>query len=405
MPKNKKINAIKMGNTVNLSIDGKLYKKVFNSIEESNALYKAILVAKENPTDENIKKIRMYLNEKLRKALIVGVETDIETGEAFLDGFNTPIPESLLDIMIEYHNNGFPLDAIVNFWKLLMINPDTRIRTSLFDFIKKHDFVLTDNGYMIVYKAVYKKESDNHTTSDNSQYFEFISNKWLHVKKTWKCNPNKYAVYMNNSDGTYDITKVTTAETWNEKEKDIEILGKLGDLYSALILEENNTPDESSAIPMYTDMYTREMSITIGNPVLMDRKDCDSDPAIDCSYGLHVGATNYVSKFANSNSIILACYVNPANVVAVPNYDNSKMRVTEYFPFAVASYENNEIDIVEQKYFEDDYCQYELDELEEMVAKVKANELPIPKAIHAKDEDRPMSELLKIIETRILDLV
>jgi hypothetical protein len=147
------------------------------------------------------------------------------------------------------------------------------------------------------------------------------------------------------------------------------------------------------------------MTIELGKPVRMERKECDSDPAIDCSYGLHVGATAYVERFANrGESVILACLVNPANVVAVPNYDHSKMRVAEYFPFAFATYENGKIDIVEQKYFEEDYCEYEAEELEQQIAKVKAEEKPIETAINAEEEERPMSELMKILETRLFDI-
>ena len=80
------------------------------------------------------------------------------------------------------------------------------------------------------------------------------------------------------------------------------------------------------------------------------------------------------------------------------------MRVTEYFPYAIATYENNRIEIVEDKYFEDDYCTYEQQALEEMVEKIKANELPIETAKKAEQESRPMSELLKILENRLFDL-
>lgn len=396
------INAIKNGNVVNISIDGKLQKKNCGSPQEADELYRQILKAKADPSDANVKAIRCYLNEKLRIALIAGLESDPDSGEIYLAGFNTPLPNTLVDVIKEYHENEYPLDAIINFWKLLMINPDVRVRKSLFDFITTHDFVLTDNGYMVVYKAVYRK--DNGKEKKNVTLSEFITNQWLHVKKDWKCAPNKYVVfqYLDETD-KYGITKAETAEGWDEKDKQVKVLGKLGDMYAQIIASENN--EAADDVPVYTDMHTRKMTIVLGKPVQMERKDCDSDPAQDCSYGLHCGATKYVERFANSStSVILACLVNPANVVAVPNYDHSKMRVSEYFPFAYATYENGKIDIVEQKYFETDYNNYEIEELEKMVAKVKANELPIETAIKAEAEVRPMSELIKILETRMFDL-
>ena len=96
------------------------------------------------------------------------------------------------------------------------------------------------------------------------------------------------------------------------------------------------------------------MVINLGEVVWQERDLCDADPRNSCSNGLHVGATDYVQRFANGSSLILVCYVNPANVVAVPNHDHSKMRVSEYFPFAVAKFEDRKIDIIEQSYFESD---------------------------------------------------
>jgi len=409
----KNINAIKTGNVVNLSIDGKLHKKNCGSPEEANELFKLVLIAKENPTDENIKKVRSYLNEKTRIAMMAGLEADSESGEVYLAGFNTPLPMVLIDTIKEYHENGYPLDAIINFWKLLMINPDVRVRTSLFDFITAHDFVLTDKGYMVVYKAVYRKNGEE---KDNT-FEEFVTNQALHVKKDWKCSPNKYVVYkdfqktyaedgeiddMDFEDFTYQITKIETAENWNEKEKGVEILGKLGELFSAIVNSEDKESTEATA--KYTDMYSQTMNIELGVPVHMERKECNGSPDEDCSFGLHVGCTSYVSSYADSGSVILVCLVNPANVISVPKSECTKMRVNSYFPYGMATYTDGKIDIIELPYYEDDYCAYEIEELEKQIALIKANELPIETAINAEEETRPMTELMKMIESRIVDL-
>jgi len=404
----KNIQGVKIGNTVSLSIDGKLHKKLCTDPKEADELFKAVIKAKEDPSDANVKALRILINERTRKIIEAGLEADIETGEAYLAGFNTPIPDTLLAVIKDYHENGYPLDAVINFWKLLMINPDTRVRTSLFDFITAHDFVLTDKGYMVVYKAVYYKGEEEGSYIDkpvDATLAEFVSNQYLHIKSKWKCSPNKYVAYKN-AEGVLAITKLETAEGWNEKNEGIEVLGKVGDLYAALVLADNKQADVEAVVkPIeYTDMHTRKMSIVLGVPTKQARKQCDADPAKDCSNGLHVGATKYVERFANKECAILACLVNPANVVAVPNYDHSKMRVDEYFPFAVATYTDGKIDIVEQKYFEEDYCTYEVAELEKQIAAVQAGELPIGKAINSKAEMRPMKELLLMLETRIFDI-
>jgi hypothetical protein len=392
----KKVEGIKMGNVVNVSLNGKLHKKNCGSPLEADELFRLVLKAKDDPSDENIKAIKSYLNENVRVAMLAGLENDPDTGEVFLAGFNTPIPTKLVEIIREYHENGYPMAAIINFWKLLMINPDVRVRKSLFDFIGKHDFVLTDSGYMVVYKAVYDFPNEQ-----KSVLGEFISNQYLHVKKDWSCSPNKYTVYKDGETGGLAITKTKTTDGWNLDELNVEILGKLGDVYNNMF---DNGEAENANVPVYTDMHTRTMRIVLGAPTIMERKSCDSDPAKDCSYGLHVGATKYVEKFASDSSTILACYVNPANVVAVPEYDHSKMRVSEYFPFAVATYINKKIDIVEQAYFESDYQSHEEAEVVKLIAKVKKSEKPIERAINAEEEQRPMFELMKILETRLLDL-
>ena len=400
----KKINVIKIGNMVKISLGGKLFNKNCGTSLEADELFRLTLKAKEDPTEENMLAVRGFINEKTRVAIMAGLEHDPETGNVFLAGFNTPIPDTLVEIIKEYHENDYPMDAIINFWKLLMLNPDPRIRTVLFDFITSHDFVLTDEGYMVVYKAVYDVEIEEPV---DTSFSEFVSNRYLHVKKEWKCSPNKYVVYKD-SEGEFAITKTKTAENWDVTKKGVEILGKLGELFDAIFNSEVEKDEENDvAVPMYTDMYSKKMEIKLGVPVQLTRPECDANFRVDCSNGLHVGATNYVEKFANWHSdkkSILVCYVNPMNVVAVPQSDHSKMRVCEYFPFAIASWDGKNIDVIEQKYFESDYTEFEAKELEALVTKVRANELPIEQAMNAEDEKRPMSELMKIIESRLIDI-
>jgi len=395
------INVIKIGNCVKISINGKLHQKNYGNASEANNLFTLCLKAKEDPTDKNILNIRAYLNERTRVAMMAGLEHDPETSEVFMAGFNTPVPDTLVEIIKEYHENNYPMDAIINFWKLLMLNPDVRVRTVLFDFISTHDFVLTDKGYMVVYKAVNTVEKDDVDTS----FAEFVSNRYLHIKKIWKEKPKNYVVYRDNND-ELQITNLKTAAKWNETQKDIEFLGNLADLFDAIYnTKEEEEETEDANVPVFTDMHTRKMRIALGEPVKQDRKECDADFRKDCSNGLHVGATRYVESFANNNNTVLVCYVNPANVVAVPDYDHSKMRVSEYFPFAIATYDDGKIDVIEQAFFESDYCEYELEELEKQVKAIQVDELPIEKAQNAEPEVRPMSELLKIIELRLIDIV
>jgi hypothetical protein len=245
---------------------------------------------------------------------------------------------------------------------------------------------------MIVYKAV------DYRNVQKDELSEFISNRHLYVKKTLKEAPKKHVIYKSLTDGEYHLTKVKTFAKWNVVEKNIEYVGNLNEMYNNL---EKYCADADAP---YTDWYSKTFKIKVGEAVKMLRTDCDADPMQSCSYGLHVGATKYVSRFGHSGGAVLVCYVNPANVVAVPDYDHSKMRVTEFFPFAVATYDGTTIDIVEQKYLESDYKTIEKEELEAMVEKVKAKELPLETAKKAEAETRSFTELQKIIENRLIDL-
>lgn len=387
------ISATKIGNTVNLSINGKLYKKSCSTADESKKLYQLIIDTKDDLTDDNLNKIYGYLNEKTRIAMECGLETDPASGRVYLGKFNTPVPLTLIEVIKDYHDNGYDLNPIINFWTLLMINEDVRIRNTLFDFIKTHDFVITDNGYMVAYKAVYYKERDVNSLS------EFITNQYLHIKKDWKCSANKYMIYRLLEDDSLHITKKTTAKKWDEEERNVTLLGLVGDMFNDIdkYIENDKT--------VYTDMHTRTMDIQLGVPVKQARKHCDANPAIDCSNGLHVGATKYVSRFGNKNGAVLVCLINPANVVAVPEYDHSKMRVDEYYPMAIADYDGNTIDIIEQKYFESDYTQYEEKDLALMIENVLNNESPkLDTPMNAVEDTRDLNELQKIIEKRMVDI-
>lgn len=401
MKKNNEINVIKVGNVINLSINGKLYTKNCGSTIDANNLFFLTLKAKENPTEQNIANIRTYLNEKLRIAFLTGLENDPDTGQVYMAGFNTPIPDTLVEVLKDYHENGYPITAIKNFWTNLMLNPDTRVRTDLFDFIMTHDFVLTDKGYMVVYKAVNEKKEEGVDTS----FAEYVNRMVLKVKK-WSKNPNKYVVYRTLETEELDITKKKTAARWDEKKKGIEFLGNLAELHDAIYNVEQE--QKTNGVPVFESITNMgpKMRIELGVPVQLTRKDCDADYRVDCSNGLHVGATKYVERFGGSSKRVLVCYVNPANVVAVPQYDHSKMRVCEYFPFAIADYDNNKIDVIEQSYFESDYCEYEAKELEKQVALIQADEEPIEygTAQNAEPETRPMSELKKIIQSRMIDI-
>lgn len=81
----------------------------------------------------------------------------------------------------------------------------------------------------------------------------------------------------------------------------------------------------------YMDFHTGTILNKVGTCVEVERNTVDDDYSVDCSYGLHVGTRDYVKNFnACANSRVLLVKVNPADVVSVPKYDSTKMRVCKY---------------------------------------------------------------------------
>ena len=386
------INANVIGTVVNVYLNGVLHSKDCGTIETANAMFKQILEAKTNPTQDAIDGVLGFLNKNIRIARKGGLVFEPETGNMFLEGFNTPIPDLMVETMENYIENDFPMEAITNFWTLLMANPDKRVRESLFKFIQTHDFSITDKGYMIVYKSVDIKQENEFDLPS------FVSNRYLHVKLKWFTSPKKYIVYKDTETGELFITKKSTFVKWDLNEKGIEEVGNLSDLQSKL----DELIDDKTTI--FTDHHTKTMNIQLGVPVIKERVNCDSNPSRDCSNGLHVGATKYVTNFGGSNSPVLVCLVNPMNVVAVPDYDHSKMRVSEYFPYALASRdEDGTIDIIEQPFYEEDYTSIEMSALDKLLVAVRAEER-LEVDVEEAEDNRELDELQKILETRVVEL-
>jgi len=75
--------------------------------------------------------------------------------------------------------------------------------------------------------------------------------------------------------------------------------------------------------------------------------------------------------------------VNPSKVVAVPQYNQNKMRVCEYLPIGEVEYgTDGKIVEIDSSLFEHDYCDYDIKVIDDMITKsgysfeeLKKNEL------------------------------
>jgi hypothetical protein len=78
----------------------------------------------------------------------------------------------------------------------------------------------------------------------------------------------------------------------------------------------------------YVDPHTKKVRQRLGSFVQMDEKLVDRNRATECSVGLHVGRQDYVASFSGNNLFIVK--IAPEDVIAVPLYEASKMRVCGY---------------------------------------------------------------------------
>jgi len=214
----------------------------------------------------------------------------------YLKGTSDPIPEFLAKKLLEYIDKGLNVEALVNFWKNTLLNPDKGVRQQLFGFLEHNGHPITDKGYFLAYKAV-------------------------KVARKYDAETGEEVVSIRYDENTGERIEETLNQSMTFK------------------------PYHSGA---------HGMTVKVGEPITMPREECDSDPEVTCSAGLHVGSMEYVHDFGYSGGVILEVLVSPRNVVAVPtDYNNTKMRTCEYYPIAITNGENDAI------YLESDYASFD----------------------------------------------
>lgn len=257
---------------------------------------------------------------------------EVKKAQAFYTGSDIPLPESLLNLILKWIKEGKDITSLVNFWGWCCLNPNPRSRDSYFDHIKaSKNFIITRNGLVVMYRRVKIKKHGSTTAISNHVseiYFKLLSenndpNEFIMVHKG-----DKYEAVKKGNN------KVGYKRAYNGK--------SVNNLYGDYL----NDPGKTIYTCARTGDATHGTHIEIGKPVTMPRNLCDDNPDASCSRGLHVGDIHFVGTGyhgsenphnAGFGDVLLACLINPMNVVSVPRYDNRKIRVCEYFPFAVVT--------------------------------------------------------------------
>ena len=198
-----------------------------------------------------------------------------------LDVSEQSIPSDFVEKVLEAeaNNDTKELARFRNFWTLVSMNPDARVRNNLFWFIRKWDMRITDSGFIIAYRNADVKQESKYSTQEVKE----IINRYYDEK------------YVKGND---------PSSIWYKDNLSID------DVYHEIV-------NLGKGSPIYTDSHSHTTTIVLGQPVRMPREETDMCQENSCSRGLHVGSKGWL-KQGYFGSVGLMVLVNPANVVAVP---------------------------------------------------------------------------------------
>ena len=243
----------------------------------------------------------------------------------YLKGTSDPIPEFLAKRLLEYIDKKLDVEPLINFWKNTLLNPDKGVRRQLFGFLEHNGHPITDKGYFLAYKAVA-------------------------VRRKYDAETGEEVISIRYDEDTGERVEETLNHSMTFK-------------------------------PFHSGSHG--MTIKMGDPVCMPREECDSDPDMTCSSGLHVGSMAYVEDFGHGDSVVLEVLVSPRNVVAVPSdYNNTKMRTCEYYPIAITNGENDNI------YLESDYAAFDHATMEDDIVNYEESKRDVIKEIENELTER-----------------
>ena len=370
--------------------------------DEIRRIYNAALAVKQTRKQSDWEILQDLLNPSYRVLLDGDIEINEQTGQLFLKGSSVPIPETLSKTIQDFIGDKLPFQALVNFWKLSLLNPDDRARNAFLEYVEKYGVTITDNGYAVLYKAVTHKKEKAPAYSEDLQ--AFVSREIIAAKRKKK-GAARFTVYRATEEFTLESNNTSYEKGLFVSEKDqfagypVEVVGNLKELHDNVGTMEVKT--------VFTDKHTRTMDIKLGEPVVKKRSECDSDPSRGCSRGLHVGAFEYVRGFTSHGDSVFATLVNPMNVVAVPTYNKSKMRVCEYYPYALMEVEGRVWKELESPYFESNYINYEFEEIEARLRELQyevETDSKVATKLFAKEAAEIAEQRLIVIPTPEVDL-
>lgn len=222
-----------------------LWDKINKYFNNEDALLKELMPS--NP--ENIGSL---VNQKVTNSRIL---TKKGNSVYMLEVSELSIPEdfALKILDAEESNDETEIMKYKNFWTLVSLNPDSRVRDNIFWFIRRWNMKIADSGLIIAYRNADIKVEAKYTTKEAKD----IINSYYEAKHLNNVDPNSIA--------------------YNYR-----------DLYTIPLSYAYNEIVNGEASPVFTDQHSGTTTIVLGKSVSIPREQCDSDSNISCSRGLRL---------------------------------------------------------------------------------------------------------------------
>jgi hypothetical protein len=314
--------------------------KILKIVDEKKLALEVKQMKEKKKIKKDVKVTKRALGEtkKLLAEAAVGIRGFLKgdkrfitvNGCVYLAPFETvPMPISLVNTLADMIQKNENVDALINFWKLCLLNPNPIARNKLFGYLQRHKLVITPAGYLVTYRNVKKTDTEGVFTSAHTGKEQYRIGKVFRMDRK-ACD----------EDGANDCSR--GLHTGTPEFLGIHGLDKIGDGYvdkgKVEILSKSNGGGQGTGYyePAEIEKLKRQ---------------------------------TFTTSFGNQAVI---CLVNPMHVVSVPESDTRKMRSCElYFVKTTTPEEVVDIQVSEYHTYENAYKAYEKEELEKMLEETK----------------------------------
>lgn len=272
--------------TINIVLNGKGRTVQIKSKEHKKEVMLALERFKKSTQNEyDLEQLEIYL-APIRRAVLAAdnrFELSPDGKVLYLVGSTIPLPTQLSDRIIEFLDNGLPVDALAKFWESCLKNPHYVAVQELFNFLEENKLPLTDDGAFLGYKKLCLVHGENRIDV-----------------------PDEFTQLTVNDNGT--VVSITGGA----------VLPSVAKKYLEFIEKNSN--------PLMVDVYSKTIKQRIGDVVKIERIRLNEEARRgECGYGLHIGAFSYTF----GGDIRVLCKVFPADVIACSE-GQAKLRACAY---------------------------------------------------------------------------